>query len=257
MFAPGIVSLPGRHEGSVSFSPDLDEVYFNANNEARETSIYFSKFASGEWSTVRKADFTGGRIDEETHPSVTPDGKRLYFAAISSDLTYNKVWHVDRNERGWSEAMELDSLINEDQVFFPNQSASGDLYYFSLSSFQSFRASAKGNGFSEIQPVGLAFGVHAFMAPSEDYIVLNARNQENEDRKDNDIYVSFKAGDAGWTRPINLGDDINSSADERVPTISPDGKYLFFGKDEVGGDGDADIYWVSTQVIEKLRPMAN
>ncbi len=86
-----------------------------------------------------------------------------------------------------SEAKVLDSPINEDQAFFPNQSMGGDIFYFSLSSFQNFYASNEGNDFSKIEPVGPEFGVHAFMASSQDYIVLNARHQEDEGRNDNDI----------------------------------------------------------------------
>ncbi|MEP0392491.1 MAG: hypothetical protein ABJ205_08705 [Erythrobacter sp.] len=257
VFAPGVVSQLGRHEGAVSFLPTLGEVYFNANNKDGEAHIYFSKFEEDQWTPVETLDLTGGQIEEQMHPSVTPDGKRLYFAAISSDLTYNKIWYADRLNGSWGSAKMLDSPINEGQVFFPNQSTNGDLYYFNLSSFQNYRASDEANGFAEFEPVGLEFGVHAFMAPSLDYIVMNARNQEDQDRNDNDIYVSFRAIDGTWDRPINLGTDINSTASERAPTISPDGKFLFFGKDELGGAGDADIYWVSTQVIDNLRPVVN
>ena len=50
-------------------------------------------------------------------------------------------------------------------------------------------------------------------------------------------------------------DQINSSFSEKTPTISPDGKYQFFGRDERSTEpGLSDIYWVSTEVIEQLRP---
>ena len=35
VFAPGIVSLKERVQGSVSFSPDLDEMYFSAKKKAK------------------------------------------------------------------------------------------------------------------------------------------------------------------------------------------------------------------------------
>ena len=43
LFAPGIISVNGRFEGAVSFSPNLDEIYFAAYYEGEDTSIYFSK----------------------------------------------------------------------------------------------------------------------------------------------------------------------------------------------------------------------
>lgn len=43
LFAPGVISVNGRFEGAVSFSPDLDEIYFAAYYEGEDTSIHFSK----------------------------------------------------------------------------------------------------------------------------------------------------------------------------------------------------------------------
>ena len=42
-----------------------------------------------------------------------------------------------------------------------------------------------------------------------------------------DIFISFKQED-GWTKPLNLGDEINSAYDEVSPFISADGKSLYF-----------------------------
>lgn len=260
IFAPGIVSINGRHEGTVAFSSDFDEVYFAANNSSK-TSIYFSKLEGDKWIPFKKADFTSGKLDEELgqsvselHPSVSPDGKRLYFTAVSSDVSYTKIWYVNRLKNGWSSAIKLDSPVNDDQVFYQNQSAYGDLYYFNLSKRRNYYASSSAGSFSKIQLIEIEFGVHAFISPSQDYLVMNAGNNEDEGRNDNDIYVSFKRENGSWTRPVNLGSDVNSISNDRAPTLSPDGKYLFFSRDEEEGAREADIYWVSTDVIERLRP---
>ena len=56
-----------------------------------------------------------------------------------------------------------------------------------------------------------------------------------------DIYVSnFINGD--WTYPKNLGRKINSKYWESQPSISADGKTLYFTSNRPGGFGDADIY---------------
>jgi hypothetical protein len=186
VFAPGIVSIEGRHEGTITFSPDLHEVYFGANNENMETHIYFSRLEGDKWTPVKKADFTDGKIDEEIHPFVSLDGKRIYFTAISSDLSYNKIWYVNRLSNSWSNAVELESPVNDDQVFYPNQSANGDLYYFNLSKRRTYYSENNKNVFSQVQPVDIEFGVHAFISASKDYLVLNARNKEDKSRNDND-----------------------------------------------------------------------
>lgn len=254
LFAPGIVSVNGRFEGTVSFSPDLKEMYFAADNEDEETSIYFSKLVDDKWTTIEKVDFTKGEKNEEMHPFVSPDGKRVYFTAMDSAFTDEKIWYVNRLEDSWSDAMLLDSPINDDLVFFPNQAENGDLYYFNLSKFKTFYAPNINGEFPEVQEVTLESGHHAFISPSQDYLILTARNEE-DGRRDNDMYIYFKEKDGTWTKPINLGNTINTSFNEKAPRISPDGKYLFFGRDERDIEpGLANIFWVSTEIIEKLRP---
>lgn len=254
VFAPGIVSIDGRFEGTVSFSSELTEMYFAADNEDEETSIYFSKLEGDKWTSIERVDFTNGRKNEEMHPFVSPDGKRIYFTAMDSAFTDEKIWYVDRLEDAWSDAILLDSPINDDLVFFPNQAKNGDLYYFNLSKFKTYYAPNRNGEFPEVREVALEFGHHAFISPSQDYLIVTARNEE-EGRRDNDMYVYFQAQDGTWTPPINLGNTINTNFNEKGPRITPDGKYLFFGRDERDIEpGLANIYWVSTEVIEKLRP---
>jgi len=252
VFAPGIISIEGRYEGLIAFSPDLDEVYFGANNKDQETHIYFSRLIGKEWTPIKKTDFTKGEKDQEIHPSVSPDGKRIYFTALSSDLSYNKIWYVNRLKDSWSDAAELDSPVNNDQVFYPIQSSNGDLYYFNILKGKNYHASGEGDNFSKISQVEIDFGVHVFVSPSEDYLVMNARNKEDSSRNDNDLYVCFKGENGTWTKPINLGNGINTNFNDKTPSISPDGKYLFFSRDEA--DGKSNVYWVSTKVIEQFRP---
>ncbi len=254
LFAPGIVSINGRYEGAISFSPDLEEAYFGANNEGEETAIYFSKLEGNQWSAIKRANFTNGEKVEELHPHVSYDGKRIYFTALDSIFSDEKIWYINRLEDSWSDAKILDSPINDDMVFFPNQPENGDLYYFNLSKGKTYHAPNKDGEFPEVQEV-LEFGHHAFISPSQDYLVLTARNKEVEKRRDNDVYVCFKEQDGTWTKPINLGNAVNSDFDEKSPSITPDGKYLFFGRAEREGEiGLSNIHWVSTEVIDQLRP---
>ncbi len=59
-----------------------------------------------------------------------------------------------------------------------------------------------------------------------------------------DIYVSQKEGE-GWSKPINLGFPINTKGWESQPSLSSDGKTLYFVSDRRGGYGSYDI-WKST-----------
>ncbi len=255
LFAPDIVSIDGRFEGTVSFSPELTEMYFAAKNEAEITSIYFSKLEDNQWTPIKRVDFTNGKKKEEFHPFVSPDSERIYFTAMDSAFADEKIWYVNRLEDSWSDAMLLDSPVNDDLVFFPNQAKNGDLYYFNLSKFKTYHAPNKNGEFPEVREAAIEFGHHAFISPFQDYLIVTERNNEEDGRKDNDMYVYFKEKDGTWTKPINLGNSINTTLNEKAPRITPDGKYLFFGRDErAGKNGLGNIYWVSTEVIHKLKP---
>ncbi len=59
-----------------------------------------------------------------------------------------------------------------------------------------------------------------------------------------DIYVSSKLGGT-WSFPENIGNPINSGAWEAQPSISSDGRTLYFVSNRPGGIGKLDI-WKST-----------
>ncbi len=56
-----------------------------------------------------------------------------------------------------------------------------------------------------------------------------------------DLFESRKIGEE-WTVPVNLGPQINSAAWESQPSLSSDGRMLFFVSDRKGGLGNKDIY---------------
>lgn len=59
-----------------------------------------------------------------------------------------------------------------------------------------------------------------------------------------DLFESHKIGDQ-WTEPKNLGFQVNSQEWESQPSLSADGRTLYFVSDRRGGLGRRDI-WVST-----------
>ncbi len=56
-----------------------------------------------------------------------------------------------------------------------------------------------------------------------------------------DLFMSVKTGEE-WSIPLNLGPAINSGAWESQPSLSADGRVLYFVSDRRGGVGSRDIY---------------
>lgn len=58
-----------------------------------------------------------------------------------------------------------------------------------------------------------------------------------------DLYKSVKLPDGSWSKPINLGSDVNTEKDEMTPFIHPDGKTLYFSSEGHWPQlGESDIY---------------
>ena len=90
--------------------------------------------------------------------------------------------------------------------------------------------------------------VYPFIAPDEGYLIFNrvARGQGPSSEK---LMVSFKQPDGSWGIP----GEIQLGMSAGCPTVSPDGKYLFFVS---GEQRKGDIYWVDFEVVRKAAGSA-
>lgn len=108
-------------EGIVSFTPDGQTMYFTVarRSETSSTSveIYTAKRSEQGWSAGQKFDILNDTITAVGHPSVSPDGRYLYF---SSDMPGGygglDIWRINLKETtGSLENLgpEINSLGNE------------------------------------------------------------------------------------------------------------------------------------------------
>lgn len=58
-----------------------------------------------------------------------------------------------------------------------------------------------------------------------------------------DIWMTQKAGNNHWRRPVNLGPGINTKGNEISPFIHPDDETLYFSSDGLPGLGGKDLYF--------------
>ncbi|TVR81203.1 MAG: hypothetical protein EA412_03575 [Chitinophagaceae bacterium] len=122
------------------------------------------------------------------------------------------------------------------------------------------------NKWGKVYPVGPPVntyeneGAHC-ISPDGRFIFFTACNRPGN-LGNCDIYVAERRGER-WSRPQNLGPVVNSTSWDGHPSISPDGRKLFFSSTRSGGFGGQDI-WVSTlsekgewQKPENLGPEIN
>ena len=107
--------------------------------------------------------------------------------------------------------------------------------------------------YDSINDIGLPRAGHAYIAPDEQFIIFDSRQSDTYGKTD--IYIAFKTIAGIWSEPINLGPQVNTEYLETCPSLSPDGKYIFFGRynDE---NEKSNIYWINSGIIERLREIS-
>jgi len=250
-FAPGVVSVRGRYEYGVSFSPDQSELLFTAQPPNGPSSVYRLRLGPEGWDGPERLSLSGGARAQEMEAFFTPDGSRVYFAAFDAPRDV-RIWAVDRVGPGrWVSPRPLGPPIADVPAFFPTATESGGLYWSNIRERTIYRATLRGDSVIALQATGWRAG-HAFVAPDESYVLLDMRRADDSGA---DLYVSFRRGDGSWSEPVPLGPGVNTAHSETCPSMSPDGRYLFFSRyDEEGGV--SDIYWVSASVLDEARRRA-
>ncbi|UOQ68268.1 OmpA family protein [Hymenobacter volaticus] len=71
-----------------------------------------------------------------------------------------------------------------------------------------------------------------------------------------DLYISRRTGN-NWSKPLNLGRTVNSPEWDSQPTLSADGRTLYFTSTRRGGQGQEDIYVTTLDADGNWTPARN
>lgn len=254
IFAPGIVSLSGRNEARITFSPDGKSAFYYIEFWPNPGTpfIMYSEYKNGTWTNPDTASFARNRKTGE--PFFALGGKRIYLNSTkalnqvgSIDLSY-----VEKKDSSWSDPVSLGSPPNSTQDQYHACIVADTSIYFSSSSGEICRCQYRNGAYQArvVLPYPINFANTTqtwgdpYVSPDESYLVF--KSTRTGGYGGNDIYISYKKADGSWTNPKNLGDKINTAGDETSGDITPDGKYMTFGR---GGD----LYWVSASFIDSLK----
>ena len=86
-------------------------------------------------------------------------------------------------------------------------------------------------------------GTDAGLTLSTDAHVIIMTMDKKSGQGLNDLYVSFRIGPYSWSKPKNLGPDINSSFRETTPHLAIDKSTIYFSSNRPGSMGGNDIYF--------------
>jgi Tol biopolymer transport system component len=264
VFLDGVISKLEEPEMCAAFTRDGKEFYFNRLHDGRWT-IFFTREERERWIAPQPVAFASGFTDRDF--TLSPDGQRIYFG---SNRPHTKegmprealdIWVSHRLETGeWGEPKNLGAPINTDRSEnYPSQALNGNLYFFSsrgegMGGCEIYMSAYEGGKYRPVTALSPAVNSpqhdwDAFIAPDERFIVFSSQNRPDTLGKQ-DLYISFRDSSGGWLPALNMGNPINSNGDEICPSVSLDGKYLFFTSRR---RGKADIFWIDAGIIEELE----
>ena len=258
LFAPGIVSTKNFDEYGCTFSPDGKEFYFSRRKGPYNVTILVTKQSDHGWTNPAEASFVAGYNCVEPHFSAR--GNKIFFQTTaplppSWNLPYNKtrfkLWIAERVGEGWRKpypmAKELSRGLHGQVSVSNNQTI-----YATYNSREIVALKYIDGKYQDPEKIRFPPGdqsdvmVHPCIAPDESCLIFCSGRSDGSYGKA-DLWVSFPSEDGSWSTPHNLGNEINTSASEGFPSLSYDGKFLFF-------DRNRDIYWVDAKIIENHKP---
>lgn len=130
----------GAHEAATSLNKRGNEMYFTRCEESSKEKpvptceIYFSKKKGKGWTAPVLLPLPYDSVTTFGHPSISEDGKILYFASdMNGGYGGKDIWMVKKMKRDeWSEPINLGDQINTSgDELFPFIHADGALYFAS------------------------------------------------------------------------------------------------------------------------------
>ncbi len=261
VFAPGIVSTEKNEHSPAIFSKDGSELFWSYYDNG-EHVIMYTRRVNGIWTAPVKLEYSSDLKDG--NPFFSADWKALFFHSgrrgKREDGSLNiDFWYLEKENGSWSKAKLFDFPPNSERwQLYGCQAANGNFYFTSKiveksKEFQLYMARFNGESWEKAELMPEMFNKSPvnwtpYVNPDESYIVFSSDRGGNGESYDAcDLYISFKDSEGKWTEPMDMGKTINTDQIERFPSVSPDGKYLFFVR------GFGDVYWVSTDKIHQLK----
>ena len=266
IFAPGLLNNPVMGAFCTVFSPDGTEFYFSYYQRTGDTcDLFCMKQIGGFWKKPEKLHFNSASYENDV--CISTDGKRLVFRSWRALPSGRKpkdhsfLWYVTRAAHGWSDAKPLLCGGEPVRTGYPSMSRDDSLYFAHRQNGRLgiYRSRLQKGHYSRPEFVYEAFNQDfilgdLFVAPDESYIIFSGRPPaKSEEFSRLDLYVTFRDREKKWSKPLKMGNNINTKlGGENCPAVSPDGKYFFFNRydpDKKKGN----MYWLKADIISNMK----
>ena len=259
VFAPGVISTGDAF--SLALSPDSRRAVFTKSSpDRRRMALYESVHDGREWSPARLLPFSGRFRDLD--PSFHPDGRTLFFNSFrndsgSAERADTEIWTVSLDGDRWGVPRRVPGVGSTTLDDFPSVSADGTLYFASDRSgthhgLNIFASRLTPSGYEAPRPVDALNTddneANPFVSANGRVMVFASTRPGGNGRPD--LWVSARRGN-NWTTPRHLDGIVNTTNAEFCPTISPDGRYLYFSRIHFDGGvrGNEYIYRIPLTAV--------
>ena len=254
IFAPGIISVLGR-----------DDLKYEIKTDDKEALLSTTKYKLVRLNTdqlvidLQKEDYANAVILDSLPPKYCIDGIYGEFLEGTYSTDGNTIFlkrknrYCNDNYTGYhsSMAVRTNNVFSAPSDFELNLSSlfnvsftNNNMAYFNYANNYVIRKALFVDGeFTNCTTIGKIQGSQHYISKTADYLlcVINS-----------DIYVIFIDENDILSEPINLGPKVNTNNIESYPTLSPDGKFMFFNRRN-SNSIHSDIYWVGTHIIDQAK----
>ncbi len=212
----------GKNQGAATITIDNRIMYLTicefVSRDYENCDLFYTyRIGENSWSEfVNLGPNVNGRFTWESQPSISADGRTLYFSSIrESNIGFNPnnptsdIYFSEKDDNGnWGPAQNIGTVIN---------TSGNEKTPFIHSDSQTLYFASDGHP-----------GVGGY-----------------------DIFYS-KFRDGEWSKPINIGYPINTPHDDLSFIVSTTGDKAYFASNKLKGKGGWDIY--AFDLYEEARP---
>ncbi|MBA4849274.1 OmpA family protein [Emticicia sp. BO119] len=219
----------------------------------------------------------------EVAPIITPDGKTLFFTRQGHDGNLGRdkkqdVWISKMQSDGtWGNAENIQAPINTEEHNAVSTISADGKTVFLLNTYLPDGSHRPGLSKSKKTRTGWEFPKEVkitdyynnasytefSLAPNNKVMIIACKR--NDTRGGKDLYVSFLHENGTWSKPVNMGNNINTVEDEGGPFVAADSKTIYFSTSGFPGYGDNDIFlsrrldstWTKWSEPENLGSLIN
>lgn len=251
-------------------SHDQQTLYFTRRmNNTDEDFFITSVDSCGGWFTGTNMGSPPNTLNQESAQMISADGHYLFFMQCENRsingwgqggcdlyMAYraDSIWSVPQsfgatiNTPGY-EGMPCLSADNRDLYFVSDRAGGFGGLDIWIAKFRNGLWQHPVNAGSQINTAGNETAPFLHIDNSTFYFASDGQAGMGG----TDLFMARRTGDTTWTKPVNMGYPINSTADESSLSVNRPGDTLYFASDRDSVAGNFDLYQM--RLPSKLRPI--